>query len=571
MRVRGGTFFIVIFFAAVVQGDNTALEPASGFGMGVNSPAVKVLGPAPSHEPAAGNDAVLVRRANGVEDFMAKSMAIKQGLMPADTTTVEAKTSSDQTNGCGINLNIPEPKSAGNVAPPSAPGSSAGINGNDSAPPLSSNNGGSSDPIHIMAIPGTNAITPVSSNGSLAAPANDPSAQTPGAPISNTGVVDLAQNSALIGDEARVQDFVNRAAAERTQVIQNASDDQKALAKPYQNISNAAELTPYLQRAQTALGDQASTLESSVAGIDSSEKARFVNTFLNARDKAAAGLDAIQDDQQRKLAEESSPFAGINLNPGDILNPLAKTRALADVFGATLSTKQATTPDALTNRLVMLNGLPTGEREQVLGKLKLAESPTIKLQDGQSTQIPILHNGYILGAGITGTDCSAFMSSALPADVRKGRFTTLDFRTIWIYRKTGNFPNPPLYKKDREELIKKVSYDFIPIDLYSGEKVRAGDLLIQRYAKDPIGHMAMVKNYNPSNLRAEIMEASQSAGTIREREFSLSVNPQDPKEKEIKPGFLALRLKPVPTQACTYDKNAPGKRVPAAAKTGVSP
>ena len=141
---------------------------------------------------------------------------------------------------------------------------------------------------------------------------------------------------------------------------------------------------------------------------------------------------------------------------------------------------------------------------------------------------------------------------------------------MWIYAKTQRFPNPPRYSADRAQLVKDTATAFMPIDIYAGEPLAVGDLLVYRYITDPIGHVVIVRTYDSRNQRAEIIEAAQSAGTVRERTLELSVDPINLRQRAFIPGLWDLRLKPVSNHACSY-RDSPargGVRQPAAAPKG---
>ena len=128
----------------------------------------------------------------------------------------------------------------------------------------------------------------------------------------------------------------------------------------------------------------------------------------------------------------------------------------------------------------MLGGLPADRQAATVAQLKLVEHPTLTLPNGGKARLDLLHNGYLLGGGETAVDCSSFVSAWLPADVRKGRFTTgitghVDLR-----------PDPdiairlPHYAPARaQNLFKQQAGGLLPIDVYAGEPA-FGDLLIYR-------------------------------------------------------------------------------------------
>lgn len=403
-----------------------------------------------------------------------------------------------------------------------------------------------------------------------------------GAPIpNNSSITQTFGSAATIGDFAKGHELVDSAIAAHRVFAENARHDQRALEKSYKSLGLDA-MAEHLNRAQQNVSKTLEILDQDTPStLDSSDKARFRNHFLNARDKAQLGLDAIRDDQRAQersgLLGSNSPLSGL-LGFGGPKNgdPLSKNPALADIFGGTPKDSEkaeagatagpprrpashpgpgATSNDALTNRIVMLNGLPDEERERALEKLKLLEASKFTLRGGKQITVSLPHNGYMLGGGATAVDCSSFVSSLLPADLRKSRFTTLDFRSMWIYGRTAILPSPPKYSPERAALIKKTASAFIPIDLYDGETLKIGDILNFRFERDPIGHVVVVRSYNPDTMRAEIIEASQSAGGVRERTLNLSADPLSLRRRYLIPGLWALRLKPVSNHACTYRKD----------------
>ncbi|MEK6580232.1 MAG: hypothetical protein AABZ55_13485 [Bdellovibrionota bacterium] len=378
-------------------------------------------------------------------------------------------------------------------------------------------------------------------------PAGSPQTGTSSNPIST-----LAYSS-LAADSARGLDLVSAARARNEAVYQAAKQDVASLSSRYVNLPPKL-LQESFESAQGFLDQVVDHLSEGKSKLDPSEAARFKNLYLNARDKAALAAASLSEQAQSQNGfGAGSPFGGL-INPGlgPDQNPLSKTPGLADIFGTDPLTKAPTSTDSLVNRMLMLGGLTDQQRKKALKDLKLAESIPFKLRDGQITEIPILHNGYLLGGGKSAIDCSSFVSQILPADIRKGNLTTLDLRNIWIFKKKGKVPNPPTYDKGRLELIKTMSDGFVAIDLYNGDQLAVGDLLVYRLPWDPIGHVFLVKGFNPTTQRAEVIEAAQSAGTIRERDFSLTREQNTAGGRAIRPGLLALRLNPVSNRCCGY-------------------
>lgn len=386
-------------------------------------------------------------------------------------------------------------------------------------------------------------------------PGSDPvPPQVPPAPLNppaatQDNTVTTIGNAASISQGASDNELYQAAKSVREIVERSAADDQKRLSDAYKDIPEAA-LADNLTRAQTNLTEASVAFQSPVQGMDSGDRIRFKNLFTDASDKAALGLSAIQEDKERRnVLGDQSPFA--QLMGTDSANPLAKSAALADIFGA-VQPASATSNDALVNRLLMLNGLSQEQQAQLVARLNLVENRLVRLESGATKTIPVLHNGYIFGAGKTGLDCSSFVSSVLPPDVRKGRFTTFDMYSMYQLLRTGALPKPPLYQPDRAKVIRQASEAFTPVNLYAGEEPRTGDLLVYHVSWTPVGHVFIVKSYDSKLMRAEVIEAAQSAGTIRERGLPLTADPPSKPVRIIRAGLYGLRIKPVSNRACSY-------------------
>ena len=372
-------------------------------------------------------------------------------------------------------------------------------------------------------------------------------------------------------EESRKGEILASAQAILEKNADDAHHDATTLNTAYQNVSPEV-LGERLARAQATLGDTAEDLMQS-DGLSSGEKARFKNVFLNARDKASLGLQALQREKDgQSLYGEDSPFGGL-AGPAGALGAKA-SQVVADLLGyapkkpgGTLGSDSsaseapaATSNEALVNRTALLQGLAPAEKATTLAKLRLLERPVLNRPGSAPREIPLLHNGYIFGGSSTGTDCSAFVTAALPVDMRKGRFTTLDFRSMWLYLSTGAFPKPPRYVDERGRVLREVAQSFLPVNLYVGDRLETGDLLVQRMLWETAGHVFIVRKFNPNTLVAEVIEAAQSAGTIRERTFSLSLAPTNVAERPIRPGLFGLRLRPQDNRGCKYKDRAPAKK-----------
>lgn len=373
----------------------------------------------------------------------------------------------------------------------------------------------------------------------------------------NTGsVLETAIGSNQIAEAAQGLELVNAGRSIRELVETTARSDQEAVSAPYRSLPLEAMETA-LERAAKTLVRSAEALGSAVGGFDSSEAQRFRLSFLNASDKAAAGAEALREDRTRSTSlSGQSPFTGLLAPGGKGGNPLARTPLMRDIFGGPGTDdyqKSATSNEGLVNRMILFGGLSDQDRARVGARMKFLEKPTLTLRDGRKETIAIPHNGYLFGAGKTGLDCSSFVSSLLPAEVGKTRYTTLDFLTMWSYRRTGVFPKPPTYVPAQAERVRRAADAFLPVNFYEGDRPAIGDLLVYRVPWETAGHVFLVRGFNPSTMNVEVLEAAQSAGTVREREFSLSTSPPSAPKKTLRAGIFGLRLKPIDNSVCRYN------------------
>ncbi|MEK6706166.1 MAG: hypothetical protein AABZ06_10285 [Bdellovibrionota bacterium] len=372
--------------------------------------------------------------------------------------------------------------------------------------------------------------------------------------------ISTVRNAGSLAEDARARELIESAKASMKSIEEAARKDIETLKKSYKDLP-AKELGNRFKNAVKNLNSLCSDLETARGGIDKSERVRFRNVCLNARDKAATGLSMLNDSGMQNSTSPISPFDDEPKTGDD------KTDKISNDIGEALGNKPANESpngqDALANKFMMLAGLPSKQkRDAAFKNLQLAEKREITMADGSSRVVTLIHNGYMLGDAKTAVDCSKFVSAVLPADIRKGAFTTMDFRAMWIVQRTGKMPKPPRWDKNRAELVRKTARGFIAVNLYGGEKPMAGDLLIFRMPWKPIGHIFIVKDYDQKTMRATVIEAAQSAGTVRERELPVSLDPMTAKFRMVRPGFLDLRLKPVSNAACAYRELAriPKKR-----------
>lgn len=377
-------------------------------------------------------------------------------------------------------------------------------------------------------------------------------------------VIDTLSSAAEISNRARGINLVEAATATRRIIESNARSDQNRLADAYRSMP-IQQVSGFLSQAQKSLEDLASNLESTDASsLDRSDRARFRNLFLNAADKAKFGLGELEKERAESEAlKQNSPFSNL-LGGGAGSMSNSGRRALEDIFKQSEGDDQANTNDALVNRLLMFNGLSPEQQRAALSKINLKDRVKLKLKNGKQADFDLLHNGYIFGGSKTSLDCSSFVSSILPPDARKGRFTTMDFLAIWDYLISGKFPVPPVYEKKRAAALREAADAFLPLDLKLGAELAPGDLLVYRIDNDPAGHVFIVKKYYPDRMTADLIDMSQTAGSVVERsQFPLTLMPVSSGKRFLKPGLFALRLKPVSNKGCQYKDDQ--KREPAAA------
>jgi len=369
------------------------------------------------------------------------------------------------------------------------------------------------------------------------------------------------RSASQAADDVRTREFISQALEYRDRVSNQAKKDNSLLDNAYVGL-DIDKLDEHFARAKENLNRMAyflSGTEPEKGGpregtMDEAARAYNRNIMLNAADLAEAAKDIVARERASQQGRQTSLFGGAfdpNLSRGGGKVSLA-AKDLNDVLGGNAP---PTSQDALTRRTVLLNGLPEDKRQEMFRQLQLAEPQEVLNADGSIQMLQLLHNGYIFGGGKTGTDCSAFVSAALPAEVRKGRLTTLDMRGIWFYLRDGELPLPPKWKTKRATFLKKAAPAFVPFNLYEGEQPMRGDLLVFRPTNLNTGHVFLVTSYDRKRMVAGVLEASQSAGGIREREFHLSMDPLDQPVRQVRKGFMGLRLKPVDNAVCSYRNN----------------
>jgi hypothetical protein len=343
-------------------------------------------------------------------------------------------------------------------------------------------------------------------------------------PANYVRIADLAEDSERISlvDGARqlVQNYQN-----------HADEDLRTLTGEFQNLPPEQWQRAY-ERAAEELRRQYDTFDNADrSSMLPGERLRFRNALSNAIDKAEAAAKS------------------------------GRTDALPSLQAAAGREKvSGLTADALSDRMVLLAALPSAERKRILSRLRLVETPVLNLKNGKKSSFAIPHNGYWLGGSKTGTDCSGFASESLPAEVRKLRFTTLDFRTIFQLARTGRFSPPPRYEPDRLATLKEISKNFEAVQPHLGESLKPFDLLVYRLGAEPSGHVFIVEKYDPNSLDAQVLEASQSYGGLRSRSFNLSLDPRDAPHRILRPGIFALRLKrDAVLRRCSLSRKEGGK------------
>lgn len=378
----------------------------------------------------------------------------------------------------------------------------------------------------------------------------------------------LIRDSIRITENARGTELIDAAMARRREILSTAQRDQEILTEAYTDT----RLTDYptmLKQASRQLNETVAKLDRVQNGLPSGENARFRNIYMNAADKAAYAADIIEEEKAKAdLPMMKLPLNIFNPPVGALPKLSEKLEEVVSLFrpaklgggnaGSATSPVSPVSPvseEALTNRAVMFHGLAPARQAAIAPQLGMLYQPKLQLAGGGTISLPLLHNGYILGANETNAvDCSSFVGSLLEVDDRKTRFTTLDFVQMWKYKRQGKFMTPPHYPRERAGLIKKVAESFIPVDIYRGEALATGDIIVHRDPKEVIGHVALVKKYDPHRDEIQFIDASQTAGTVRERNLVLSQRDPRTQRRMVRPGFVALRLKASNPTACKYTK-----------------
>jgi len=350
-----------------------------------------------------------------------------------------------------------------------------------------------------------------------------------------------------VQDTARLE--LVDAALQRKEAIQQAIHSDDNTLNRYYDSMQPQQIQQALARAEKGVEHDLSALSAARDPASSGDYGRFALAYQNALDKIKISKQALQDEMQNPATLQAAS-AGLTSKNG-----LAQTPSLAQVFSnydpETNQMRPISPQDEMINRIVMLNGLTPSQRREALSELKLAEPLKLKESDGTQTVI-VPHNGYVFGAGKTGADCSSFVNSLLPGGLQLTRFTTLDFAAMWYLLVDGKIPKPPTMKPGRQKIVSQAAKAFIPVNLYKDQPLAIGDLLIFRLPWLPIGHVFIVRDYNAKTKVARVIDASQTAGTIIERDFALSAYPLDAPKRYTKAGLMGLRLKSNSNEVCSY-------------------
>ncbi len=429
-----------------------------------------------------------------------------------------------------------------------------GLGANSSQQPGARTAPSTPDSVPIVAsMPQTNsALAPGPAQDSTYVSATGSNGQGFTAPAQTAGPKSLSAQIQTITASAAGDSLYTSTRAHADEIVRSASSDYNTLSNNIVERVSSANAKGFFKTANTYFRDTIKAFESAKSDLPAGNQKAFLMNLRTAEEKSAAGLSLLQDEDERMSTPTIGTLA-LFRNPASI--PLTSagagpdTTPLLDLFDLKSALANPVSTDALADRNIMLAGLPNDEKSKVVKSLKLVENVKLTLPDGRVQNVPLLHNGYILGAAKTGTDCSSLVSGSLSPFVRQSRFTTLDFRQMWILLKRGRFPNPPAYDPKHEKEVRIASQAFTAIDVEHGEPLAKGDLLIYRTEFEAIGHVVMVQSYDPRFLKAVILEASQSAGTVRERDFYLEAIIGS---RIMKAGFMALRLKPSDNKGCKY-------------------
>ncbi len=335
--------------------------------------------------------------------------------------------------------------------------------------------------------------------------------------------------------------------------------------------------------------------------LTQAERFRYQRLLSNALDQAEEAKRALEELQKNpSLASEPEILAQIPavrdlFTDPAVLSPVVPQRPRSSTPSPSSSAAASalSSSDALIKRTVLMAGLPPAAQS----KTSAAMGNKVSLPSGRT----LLHSGEIASARrkdpkqeiknaiteITQTPlalrasaiatfaesvCTRYAKSlvkqAIHPETRKLSLTTGDYRAIWIYRKTGFFPKVPHYDPARKKILTQIADQFDAIDLYEHQSLSPGDLLVYRLAWEPSGHAYWVKGFEPVSKQVQVVElpAMDSAPAKRES-FSLALQspskpgrllasvgqlevPGTPAPPALKPGYYALRLRPVEVSRC---------------------
>ncbi len=382
-------------------------------------------------------------------------------------------------------------------------------------------------------------------------------------------LTETARATSKIEQNFLAADLLQRSRKILQENISNRENDRRVLessAVQFLSKQDPAKLPSVFAEAETRLMDTAKKLRQVKPnvqnGMDSGDLVPQITAYDNAIEKVrqtkAFVIDALKNPAVALTNLEK--FLGFQKPKGTGGKPVMEAEAARSIASTLFENGGVDAKGNLlpptnnaseqVNKIAGLNLLPPEEQKLIISKLKLAEKKTVTLNTGESISMLLLHAGYILGGGKSAVDCSSFVSMVMPNNFSNARLTTLDLLAIWKYRTDGFFPKPPIYDPVRAKFVESLARAFIPINPYFEDAtLLPGDLLLYRIPGVAIGHVLVVESYDQRRWVAQVIEAAQSAGTIRRRDYFLS---QHPKKRVIRPGLLVLRMKPYDNSSCRY-------------------
>ena len=368
--------------------------------------------------------------------------------------------------------------------------------------------------------------------------------------LSNRSQISSVLSEISRGGNTQILDLARK---KQEQIRNNAQSDLKTLSSSYDHV-NIDNMDDYLSRAQSRLRNATQQFGKVESGADEGDLTNALHAKRNALDLTRAARSILHKDKRKIRNNQLNPLRKLS-SPDS--NPLVKTPGLKELFGVKNPLNDPNSPDGQALREILFEGLEQNQRQNVSSDLDMAHQFDLKLNDGSEFSPYTQSTGFILGAkGKKLVDCSSFVTQALPPRLRRLRFSTLDFYGIYHYLMSGKtkFPDNLEFPADREKTLKKLSTAFESVEVNSSAKAESygvfpppeepkpGDLLVFRHPKSSWGHVMLVKSYNPKNGTAKVMDASQSAGTIRETSLPIFVTGKNGNKGVLK-GLMGLRLK----------------------------